>query len=570
MTDLTRSDDRLDAPPESRRRDAESGADGSVPTETGGPTERNWAPTWTSTALALVVTVATAGIVGTRVGPLASIVVAGADAALFAGSLWLLGRERWRAVARATVAALSLFVGGAFVAGVGYAALSSVSALFPVAETAQIPPAGLRLASTTLAVVGAGLAFVGGAATVGNVLREDTVRAYAALTAKAVTVPTVVGTALILDALRRNLGDAAADGPAAQVAGTVDVIGNALLSPAPGRTHLLAFCLVLGVTAAALSRAVGALPLSELATGEAADDVERAEETARAGLQRLAVAAGLALPIAGLEVLLGQERLAGLLPDFVYAVLAAVTASSGLRTVLAVLAALAVATVAAVAALRWLAQTPTAEVLVRLAPVAGGAVVVAVALASRGVVLDATVPFVADRLPPAFAELFTTHVDAVVEFYGSATVAVSLSAALVGSTALLTFLLSLVIALDLLPADLAAPALASAGLFAAAAFAGASGAGAPVVIGGVVAALLVWDLGAYGVVLGREVGRAAPSRGPELVHAGATLAVGALGAVGAAGLARAVDGAPLTDVAALPVAVASVVVALLALLAALR
>ncbi|WP_419181208.1 DUF7519 family protein [Haloarcula pelagica] len=87
---------------------------------------------------------------------------------------------------------------------------------------------------------------------------------------------------------------------------------------------------------------------------------------------------------------------------------------------------------------------------------------------------------------------------------------------------------------------------------------------------GIVAAVVVWDAGAFGATLGRELGAAVGTRRTELLHVGGTVAVGSVGAGVAAALAGGAGGAlsvpPGTALAALVVCV----LAVLALVAALR
>ena len=82
----------------------------------------------------------------------------------------------------------------------------------------------------------------------------------------------------------------------------------------------------------------------------------------------------------------------------------------------------------------------------------------------------------------------------------------------------------------------------------------------PVVIAGVAASLLVWDVGEFADTLGREIGRAGDGLGSELVHAvsAVALAIGsALVGIAALGSLDAVPSAP-APVALLPTVIAAV------------
>jgi hypothetical protein len=63
-----------------------------------------------------------------------------------------------------------------------------------------------------------------------------------------------------------------------------------------------------------------------------------------------------------------------------------------------------------------------------------------------------------------------------------------------------------------------------------AAFAGVLDVSNALVLVALVAAVMVWDAGEFGVTLGQEIGRRANTRRGELVHATGTLAVGGFGA----------------------------------------
>jgi hypothetical protein len=85
----------------------------------------------------------------------------------------------------------------------------------------------------------------------------------------------------------------------------------------------------------------------------------------------------------------------------------------------------------------------------------------------------------------------------------------------------------------------------------------------------VAAALLVRDVGTDGTTLGRELGRAAPTRDAELVHAGGTLTVGLVGTGLAYGISTVVGGG-LADGSIAVVALMGVLVGIVFLVAALR
>jgi hypothetical protein len=540
------------------------GSDSSGEPDRGGPS------TSASAAVVLVVSLAVATGLVAKAGSTLSVVVAVAHAAVFAASLWLVDRDRWRGAATAVAGVLALGVGASFAVAVGYAFFDSLAAAYPVPEVSQIRPRGLRVVSATAVVLAGTLALVGGFATVAGRLRSETVWAYAKLAVKTFVVPVVAAALVLLTTLLARLGGAS-DAPVfaplvERVAGAV----VAVVAPVPGRTHLLTFALLVATASLAVTRGVDALPVSELSTSRTDDRVEATADAIVRGARRTLVVTAFALPVTLVEVVLAPPDLRSLVTPGVYGVLAAVTASHGLRALLLATVLVAGGTAAAVRVLGGLARADAADTVVALTPFFGGGAVVALAVALHGVVLPPTLSFVADALPGGFETAFVRQSGAVVEFYGSLPVVVTLAAVLVGMTAALSIALALVTSTGALPESAPGPALAGAGLFVAAAVATGAGVGPPLVLGGVVASFVVWDAGAYGVALGREVGTTADTLAPESVHVAATLAVGVAGAALAAAVHRVAASATIADVTTVPFALAVVVAGLLLLVVALR
>lgn len=527
-------------------------------------------PTTASAAVVLVVSLAAVVALMTAAGPALSVVVAVAHAAAFAASLWLVDRDRWRGAATAASGVLALGVGASFALAVGYTFLDLLAAAYPVPELSQIRARGLGVASATAVVLGGTLALVGAFATVAGRLRAETVWAYAKLAVETFVVPLVAAALMLLTALLARLGGASEAPVFAPFAERVGEVVGTVVSPVPGRTHLLTFALVLAAASLAVARGVDALPVSELSTRRTDDRVETVAASVVRAARRTLVVTAFALPVTLVEVVLAPADLRSLLSPGVYDFLTAVTASHGLRTLLLATTLAAGASAVSVWVLRRLARTAASDAVVALTPFVGGGAVVALAVALHGTVLGPTLSFVADALPGGFETTFVRQSGAVVEFYGSLPVVTTLAAVLVGMTALLSVALALVAGAGVLPESAPGPALAAAGTFAAAAFAAGTGVGPAPVLGGIVASLVVWDAGEYGATLGREVGTATDTLAPESVHVGATLAVG----VGAAGLAAAVHRvaatAAIADVTTVPFALAVVVAGLLLLVAALR
>lgn len=136
-----------------------------------------------------------------------------------------------------------------------------------------------------------------------------------------------------------------------------------------------------------------------------------------------------------------------------------------------------------------------------------------------------------------------------------ASAAVSLSAALVGSLALVLAAPRVAavgaVGVVLLVAALLAGSRRVVGwagglLFVGALAGGLSGAGSEALLVCAVGAAVAWDAGDFAVEVGRQLGRDAPTRRLELVHAGFSLLVGTLAAgVGYGVYAAATGGQPL-------------------------
>jgi hypothetical protein len=535
----------------------------------GEPAERTslssdtWGPTRASSALVLIVSVGLAWLLITQVGPGLSARIAFVDAVLLTASLWLVERDRWRAVTTGAAGVLSLFVGATFVGAVGYGVVVVGTRIAFSAPLSQLPGVVLGIVAVTMVLVGATLSMIGGVASIDNTLTRDTAWAYAGLAIKTFVVPFVVGLFMLVTAVlsHAEVGDAT-------VGDLVGGLLGAFLAPTPGRTHVATFVVLVVLASLLGSRALAALPISELSTARRdGPDPEAVVTAVRRGLRVTFLLGTVGLLVGLLEFLLSPFALRTLLTPPVYDTLAALTTVGFLRVVPAAVAVVSLAVVLTVGVLRRIVRATDG---VRLGPFFGGVAVVFVVFAVHDPVVDATIRFVADQLPEAFAEQFTEVAWNVVGYYGSVTLVMAAAALLVWLTTMLAFGLAAATQVGYLSAEYTAPALASVGLFTAAAFAGASGVGPAIVFAALVCSLLIWDAGTYATTLGKEVGRIAPTRGVELVHAGGTLAVGVVAATVTAGLFGVASGTTIGTLSTVPFAIVGVVVALVLLLGALR
>ncbi|PSQ57293.1 MAG: hypothetical protein BRD23_08655 [Halobacteriales archaeon SW_9_67_25] len=529
--------------------------------ETADPT---LSPTRTSTALAATVAVVTAGALVWRFSLVLAPTAAGvAGVVCVAAAVALAGSDRWETPGAVVASVLSVAAGAGILGGTLGSVLALVGAFFPVETVGAIPVRSVHLLARVGVVWGCLLVALGIALGVRNVADSESLSGYFGLAFRTGLVPLAAGGVLVAGTLLSRT-------PLDPVAPARTLLG-ALLSPAGGRTHLGSLLLLVAAAALAVRRAVAALPIAEFLAdrGDGTTELARVE----ALLSRFDLVAGGAGFATGLAFLaeaalpLAIRRTLGPGP---YRVLVALSTASAPRLLLAVLIVVSAATVALVASLRAVARGSPGGFLRRVGPYLGGGLVTALALVAGRPAVDVLLGRIVAILPGRFEAVFGRLAESVVAFYGPGTVAVGLVALLAWVTAAAVFALGLLLALGYLTETSIGYSLASTGLFAAAAFASAAGVDPWLAVAGLVAALFVWDVGRYGTVLGREVGRHSRTRGVELVHAGGTLAVGvgsALAALGLLALGPADLAGPSTPTA---LALVGAFAAVVALIAALR
>lgn len=521
------------------------------------------APTRTSTALAATVALATAGAL---VRPfrlvLAPTLVGAAGVVCLAAGVGLAGSDRWETPGVVLASVLSVVAGLGVLVGTAGSVLVLAGAFFPVESTAAISVRSIHLLARAGVAWGVILAVLGVALGVRNV-GDDSLLGYVGLAVRTGFVPFLVGAALVA-------GTLLARSPLDPVEPAAALLGR-LLSPPAGPTHLGSLLLLVAAATLTVRRAVAALPVAEFLADRGGGTV--ADSRVDRVLSRLDLAAGAAGLLMGVAFLLEGafgRQFRGAVGPGAYRLLAAVSNASALRLALLAVIVVSAATILAVAALRLAARGSVGGFVRRVGPYAGGGVVTALALAFAGPVLTALVEGVAGRLPGPFADVFRQVTGSVVDFYGPGPLVVGLVAALAWVTAVAVLGVGVLLLMGYLTKTSVGYSLASAGLFAAAAFAGAAGVGRPLTFAGIVAALFVWDVGRYGTVLGREVGRHSPTRDVELVHAGGTLAVGAVGVLAAVALSRVLAADVVNPSTPTAVALVGAFAAVVALVAALR
>jgi len=532
--------------------------------------ENRTLPTRTGVAIALVGTVGLVAVLLGRVGPAVVPALVGIGAALaLAGGFWAVSGERFRTVGQVAGGLLALPVGVGFVVGSIGTTLVLVEVYFPVPDAGLIGVNALLLVSRLGVVVGCVLAVLGAVLGVRSVVDPETLSRYYWSVVKTGTVPLAVTALAAGGAVLAKLGP----GPAGVTpAGLVAGLPGWLAAPGPG-LHVASFFLVVAAAAMGLRTAVGALPVAELlADGGVGDPGARQVGRVRRWLLYAGLAT-LGLAVAGLYVdvqFRTPARLAVAVGSGVADPLAGVTGTAILRAPLVAVGFAAAAVGGVTWGLRRVARASLRAATRRAGPVLVGALLTAGGLAVAGPVFDWLVAEVAGRLPSVFAAQFRDIAASVATFYSPGTVVLGVLTACLVVTGVLALAARLLLWLGYFSSRRAGFATASAGLFLATVFAGTLETPVPLVFGGLVVSLLVWDAGEYSTTLGEEVGRQARTRSGELVHVGGTVAVGVVGVVAALAVQTLLAGQPVDPSSAATAGLVAALAGAVLLVAALR
>lgn len=501
-----------------------------------------------------------------------TLVGAGAGLAV-ALALWVAGWERWRPVG---IFVASLLAGpvsvGVLTVSAGTVALSVQSAL-PFDSLAVLPTLIVTVLATLFVVVGCGAAVFGAAASTRGVLNRERTTSYATVTNRTIHPLLLVGGVLLASDLASFSGDGSGLlGIQRDAAIALGQLTGLLFDPTPGRSHIAMFCLLSALAAIGVSRAIAALPLTELAPRTSdGPDIVGAIELLVGWLARLGGLLLVVAPVAGvIEMGIDQATVASSLPPAIYELVVGITGLSALRVGLWRLFVASLAVALAVWLLRRTVRSSADRIGTVVAPYVGGAVLAMLVVAVAAPVLSRIRTAITETAPAGTAQLFEQFLVPVLDFFGASTVVV-LAAVVVFSTASIVGTgLWLALVTRYVTERTAGVAVAGGGLFVATTAAATLGASTPLVLAGVVGAIVVWDAGAFGVTLRREAGTIADTRRVALVHTGATLAIGGVGAALTVGLTDVATGSiTATADAALPGLVACLV-ALAALSFAIR
>jgi hypothetical protein len=433
------------------------------------------------------------------------------------------------------------------VGGTAVLAVAVVSAAdLPVLEGLLDP---FVLVALAVAAFGAVAAFTGGVG--GGAVG----RAFSVVAAT-VVMPVIVGVLAV--AARVGATSGVVDGLPSVVGGILGLV----VSPTGSTIDVVVFFVVLAGSARALAAGVSAAPIVELAPRSRRGGAERASDLAVVAclsVWRL-FAVGWLVAFGALVVGIGPRLVAGV-PEPLVSLVGALASSGAVRIALLALAALSLGVYGALRVGR-LATGGQRDTLRRVAPTAGGGVLAATvgfALSGR-LVRTAT-----DTVPSQVAGVVARAADV----FGAP--ALALTALVVPMIVLAGSLLAFAALgrLRAIPQRGAPAAVASGGLVLAAAFAGIQGASPGFVFGLVVAAMVAWDVGEYGVGIAAEVGRRAPTARVELVHGAASVGVGVVAYYGARQLYGLTAGLSAPNAAGGLVAFAAAGVGVAALVAAL-
>lgn len=298
------------------------------------------------------------------------------------------------------------------------------------------------------------------------------------------------------------------------VASTLEAGTRALLAPTGANANVGGFLALAGAAAVAVAVALRTLPVVRLVRKDRRSAVAEGVGVARTWLARGGVAAfalGVvltAMPAAALHDALAEAGVEG--------VLATVVDQPFLRWTLALLAALAVLASVVTVAVRRVANVDGRRVLRAVATTTpGGSLLLAVGVARPELLLSRL------RVGPA-----ATVVDAGVEALGATALALGVLVALVLGTTTALSVLTTAAGMGFLPNRTAAPSVAAGGVLLVAVAAGVfEGTHALATFAAVVASMVVWDVGNYGVDVTAELD-GETSRVVELLHAAGSATVG--------------------------------------------
>lgn len=479
------------------------------------PIETEQRPTRFSTVAVPVVTLAVTWVLVDAVGLTLRVLYGTAGALLLAGMLWLLATDRYRVVGAAISGFAFPLVGLALLAGAGYTITAQLRATVPV--------------GSVFLVLGATVAVFGAVTAVHDVLERATlVRCLRS----GLRTTFVVGTAMSLTAYLRF----GALGQLVSVA--LGRMATVLFSPtAP--LPVASFLVLLAAGIYGIRRAVHALPIAEIAAESLSPALRHNLDTVDRWLSVLRLPFGLVI-VAAVLLELGQSTPYGWLPAGSADLLGPVVRFEPARSLLGVLAVTSAVALVAASALRSTYQRSSRESLLVMAPYGSGLAVTMGTIQYDEALLSVLTGRLERELPAQLITAFRTLREDALSTYGGDIVALVVLTGLLVVALVVVGAMLLGVIFGTVSEGSGGASVAGAGLFTTATFAAVLGIWFPLALLGVVASLLIWDVGEFGATMGREVGGRSGTTRTELVHVGGTLLVGVGGAVAALAIERTV------------------------------
>ena len=335
-----------------------------------------------------------------------------------------------------------------------------------------------------------------------------------------------------------------------EVAPEVGAFLEYLLVPSASETAIPEFALLLGLTVLAIWAAVAVVPLVQLAPRQYKHRLDDTASSLSTALGRtVLLCAGVLVATSVLPVATGtSDRLEWVYYDLSplgHAVLSAIVESSLLRRLLAVLFVSAVVVMVAVGVFAFAGARLAGDSPARFLPALcwGGVVVVAGAVGAP-MLLDAVSPLLGpeqDRLVQNAIGLLGETVLGV----GAVVIALSLTGAVLLALPILS-------GLGFVPDRSAGVRLVMAGTFLTTVVGAIADVGVVALIGGIVAVMVIWDVGEFSVTLAEELGSNAPTRHSELVHLAGSVVVSVVVLLAAIATTGLLDGASPEGAVVLP------------------
>lgn len=427
---------------------------------------------------------------------------------------------------------LTIPVGVGFIGGIFGTVLILVAAQFPVPRSPLISVAILRILGGLSIVIGCTITLFGFVLGRRNVFEEPSLRAYTAIAFRTASAPIAVGLFLFVRVALGGRPGASESQFGQALTQSIQVV----FSPVPTQLHLGSFLFVLTVAGVSVLLFVRQVPVADLLVSDGNRSGYRTVERLNRALQVGVSATGLGMvPALALEFTVPAEQMEAALGGGLYRAIQSITTAGAIRLLLILVVVVTLGWIALDSLLRQWSERSEPGASQWLGPLVAGSLLTVIAAVAADQVFDQMLTETTSRLPSSLALEVQSRVVPIATIYGEMAVVVLLAGVLVALAGWLGLSSWLAVYFGYLTDEGAGFSIASGGLFLAAVGAVVQGAPAWVVLGAFVASLVVWDIGTFGTELGREVGDGA-TRGVEVVHASATLVVGACAGLVAFGL----------------------------------